>query len=277
MKEKIQKLLTEKSRSLVLLLAALVIFIVAGVQLIRLVYDYVSADLEYEDMQEYVTETEITGESEEAENGETHVVGSTSEQTGKEDKKPTKVQSVDFAALQKVNPDCVGWIQFSNLDISYPIMKGENNDEYLYKTFSGKTRKAGSIFMESANAADFSDENTFIYGHNMRDNSMFGLLSGYGKESFYKNNPGFTIFTPEGSKYYEIYACYPVAVEGQDESFQLSFGTKEKYGEFQRIVKERSLYSTGVEPTPEQRTVTLMTCTTGGYEHRLLVHAVEKE
>lgn len=263
-----------------LVLAALIVFIIAGVKLIGLVYDYVSADREYQSMQEYVVETEAAeteGESGGGENGETHIVGSASEQKDKVSVKPHKVQSVDFAALQKENPDCIGWIQFSNLDISYPIMKGENNDEYLYKTFSGKTRKAGSIFMESVNASDFSDENTFIYGHNMRDNSMFGLLSGYKKESFYKNNPGFTIFTPEGSKYYEIYACYPVAVEGQDDSFRLSFSTKEKYGEFQKTVQERSLYSTGITPTPEQKTVTLMTCTTGGYEHRFLVHAVCRE
>ena len=84
-----------------------------------------------------------------------------------------------ISQLRKQNEDVVGWIKFLNLDISYPVMKGSTNNEYLRHTWSGMANNSGSIFMETLNTGDFQDSHTIIYGHNMKDGSMLGKLKNY--------------------------------------------------------------------------------------------------
>lgn len=239
----------------ILFLIALAVFLVAAGKLITIGFDYYSADREYRDMQDYIQTAEET-EAESAEGSAPRL-------------------AVDFAALQEQNEDCIGWIYFENPDISYPVMKGVNNNEYLRTTFFGEARTAGSIFIDADNAADFSDENTFIYGHNMKDGTMFGQLKSYEEEAFYRENPQFMIYTPGGCGYYTIYSCYTANVNDEKDSFAISFSATEEYEEFQKMVKARSLYDTGVEVKPEQKTVTLMTCNKAGEDYRLLIHAVQ--
>ncbi len=86
---------------------------------------------------------------------------------------------VDFAALQKVNPDVVGLIYQKDTIINYPIMHGSDNDQYLHSDINKKYSVSGSIFMDYRNSADFSDFNTIVYGHHMHDGSMFKSLRGY--------------------------------------------------------------------------------------------------
>lgn len=92
---------------------------------------------------------------------------------------------IDFANLKKTNPDFRGWLYFPALDISYPVVQGEDNNYYLKHSFEGESVNAGCIFMDCEASADWSDRNTFVFGHNMRDESMFGsfknLLKGDGK------------------------------------------------------------------------------------------------
>ena len=81
---------------------------------------------------------------------------------------------IDFANLKKTNPDFRGWLYFPALDISYPVVQGEDNNYYLKHSFEGESVNAGCIFMDCEASADWSDRNTFVFGHNMRDESMFG-------------------------------------------------------------------------------------------------------
>ena len=83
---------------------------------------------------------------------------------------------IDWEYLHSINPDVVAWIRFPNMDISYPIVQGDSNNEYLHTTVEGTYAYAGSIFMDSACSLAFTDDNTVIYGHNMRNLSMFGRL-----------------------------------------------------------------------------------------------------
>ena len=83
---------------------------------------------------------------------------------------------IDFAELIRNNPDFRGWLYFPALDISYPVVQGEDNDYYLKHSFEGESVNAGCIFMDCGASADWSDRNTFVFGHNMRDESMFGAF-----------------------------------------------------------------------------------------------------
>lgn len=182
--------------------------------------------------------------------------------------------AVDFEKLQSENPDCIAWIHFPDLSISYPVLQGEDNEYYLRHTFSGERSGAASIFMDAVNKSDFSDDNTFIYGHNMKDDSMFGLLDQYESEEFYRQNPGFYIYTPEKTMYFSIFSCYRADVVAQDDSFSISFDFKGDYMEYVKLVEERSLYDTGIEAQSGEKMVTLMTCNRAGHRYRFLVHAI---
>lgn len=90
-----------------------------------------------------------------------------------------ELATVDIKGLQKKYSDIVGWIFFEDGLISYPVMQADDNDKYLYTTYNGRESKAGSIFMETTHSGDFSDTHTIIYGHNMKNLSMFGRLKHY--------------------------------------------------------------------------------------------------
>lgn len=178
--------------------------------------------------------------------------------------------SVDFEKLQKINPDVIGWIRIEKLGISYPIVQGNDNEYYLTHTFYRKENKCGSIFVEVENQKDFSDYNTFVYGHNMKDKSMFARLNEFQEEETFVENPEFYIYTPKGVQRYEIYSCH--IAELGTESFRYQFKDETDYAQWQDSVKGRSLYDTGVLPKAGQNTVTLMTCTSAGSNYRFLVH-----
>ena len=84
--------------------------------------------------------------------------------------------SVDFSALKQENEDIIGWIYSENTPINYPVVQSDDNEYYLRRLTNGEYNIAGSIFMDYRNSASLEDNNTIIYGHNMKNNTMFGSL-----------------------------------------------------------------------------------------------------
>ena len=117
---------------------------------------------------------------------------------------------VDFDKLKSVNEDVVGWIYVDALpDISYPIVKGKDNQTYLHQTYEKNYNFAGTIFVDYENSGDFSDCNTLVYGHNMKNGSMFGHLKKFREDDkLYKQDKYFWILTPERNYRYEIIKGY---------------------------------------------------------------------
>lgn len=183
------------------------------------------------------------------------------------------VDLMDFSELLAENPDCIGWIQFPNLSINYPIVQGEDNQEYLRTTFWGEPATAGCIFIDEANAPDFTDDNTFIYGHNMRDETMFGMLKYYEDEEFYRENPGFYLYTPEATYYCEIYACHRVNTRELSRELTICYESEEEYLGYIDGELDTACYETGVEVSARDRTITLLTCSREEENSRMLVHA----
>ena len=250
--------------------AAILVFLVSAAKLAGIAWNYYSSDKEYNDLQSYVKESTTKDGIESA----TDSVQTATQTAATES---TEEFLVDFAGLKKENSDCIGWIRFPGLDISYPIMQGDDNDYYLKHTFNGTLLTAASIFADSANKSDFSDDNTFVYGHNMKNKSMFGRLNDYKDESFYKEHSGFYIYTPDYTYYYTIFSCYLAAVEGEADSFNISFASNEDYAAYQQTVKGRSEYDTGVTVDGSRKMITLMTCNKAGYDYRFLVHAIQTD
>ena len=169
---------------------------------------------------------------------------------------------VDFAALQGVNPDVVGWIYIEALDgISYPVVQGEDNEEYLHTTYENNYNFAGTIFIDYENSRDFSDCNTLVYGHNMKNGSMFGRLKKFSEDqTTYEKSKYFWIFTPEKDYRYEIISAYTTGVNS--DTYTLFKGPGDEFQEYLDTIKGYSEIETDdTELTIKDRIVTLSTCT----------------
>ena len=105
--------------------------------------------------------------------------------------------SVDFEGLLAENPDVVGWIYSEGTQINYPVMHGSSNEEYLYTMINGAYNSSGSIFMDFRNQPDLSDYSTIIYGHHMKNGSMFASLHQYTKQSFHDEHKYLWFLTPD--------------------------------------------------------------------------------
>lgn len=195
------------------------------------------------------------------------------EESSSEEKTKEEV-TIDFDTLKKMNEDIVGWILFDKNGISYPILQGKDNEEYLYTMADGTKNPAGSIFLDALCSPDFEDAHTIIYGHNMKDLSMFGKLKQYGiKKDYYQENKYFTIYTPDGAFRYEIFAWYEAAED--DSVYQVGSWEEESFGEFVAQMIKRRYRDTEVTAGKNDKIVTLSTCSSAGM--RFVVHGKRVE
>lgn len=169
---------------------------------------------------------------------------------------------VDFAALRSVNEDVIGWIYIEALDgISYPVVQGDDNSQYLHTTYEKNYNFAGTIFVDYENSPDFSDCNTLVYGHNMKNGSMFGQLKNFVKdEAAYQKSKYFWILTPDKDYRYEIVAAYTTAVDS--DTYTLFKGPGEEFLQYLNTIKGYSEIQT--DPgnlNIKDKIVTLSTCT----------------
>lgn len=178
--------------------------------------------------------------------------------------------SVDFETLTKANPDVVGWLYIPNSDISYPLLHGEDNDKYLHETYDGTSSIFGSIFMDFRNVADFSDWHTIIYGHNMKNGSMFGTLKKYQDENFFRTHRNIYILTKDATYRYRVFSHHVADATGR--VYTISFADKEEYASFLDLITQSSYIKTKLSVKKKDKTITLSTCT-GDEENRFVVHA----
>jgi len=123
-----------------------------------------------------------------------------------EDVEDEEPQSIDWVALRLLNPDIVGWIVMDGTGIDYPIVRGQDNDWYLHHTVMGERNSSGSIFMDHRNDTGFFDPHTIIYGHDMRNGTMFAGLHGFTGETF-------RIYTHNQVLEYEVFSRRTVAAD----------------------------------------------------------------
>lgn len=228
---------------LCLIFAAIIIF--SAYQIISILLEYHAGEQSYDDLERYISLPSIGSSSTQPDDPET-------------DKDDTVWPEVDFDSLKKINDDIVAWIYIEGTEINYPIVQGEDNDYYLYRMIDGEYNKAGSIFMDYRNQADFSDKHTIIYGHQMKNGSMFADVLDYKKQEFYDAHPTYLIMTPDKNYKVEIFAGYVASVD--DPSWQLTFPTDEDFTQWLDFTMERSAFESNTVPTAQDNIVTLSTC-----------------
>lgn len=184
-----------------------------------------------------------------------------------------------FRALLDVNPDVVGWLRIGNTAIDYSVVQGEDNAYYLNRNYKGEEASAGSIFLDFRNDIGKAQPNTVIYGHRMKDGSMFGDLKKFLKEDFFRDTLTFQYDTLYHSYRAEIFSVYPATADLN--YIQTGFGNEQEYAAFLQSLQERSLYKTDTVLGVEDRILTLSTCdyTLDPAKGRLVLHAklIEQE
>ena len=186
----------------------------------------------------------------------------------------TDIFTVDFAALKQKNADTAAWIRFEEpAIINYPVVFNGDNKTYLTKTFEANDNKLGALFIDGNNKPDFTDRNTIIYGHNMKNKTMFAELVNYQDKDYWQAYPYFYIYTPDGKETkYQIYAAG--VVSDMAENYQIAFESDEDFQNYIYKTVQSSAYATGVEVLVTSKIVTLSTCTNVRDDERFIVHAV---
>lgn len=170
-----------------------------------------------------------------------------------------------YEALYQANSDLIGWLSIEGMVIDYPVMRSEDDEFYLHHNFQGEEDKYGCLYVRNRADVDTPGTNFVIYGHNMKDGSMFGDLDLYRKKSFYEEHRIICFDTLYEERRYEIVAVFLSQVyEEQDEVFKYyqfyEAETEEEFLDFYGNIKELSLYDTGVTAEYGDTFLTLSTC-----------------
>lgn len=238
-----------KNRKLIKIINIILIavFVIAAFNIGKIYYDYNKADNTYEVIRdEYVTTKEI---------------GATPEATQGSEAQPPKANeppiTIDFDALLNRNKDVIGWLYCPDTVINYPVVQGKSNNQYLRKDLDGKYLVSGTLFADYRNGALNEDANYIIYGHNMKNGTMFFSLAKYKQQAYYDQHPILYYLTPEGNYKLELFAGLVVK---RDDKIYLPNQSKEEFAE--RIIqyREKSTFQSDVELEYNDTIVTLSTC-----------------
>lgn len=250
----------------IILVVSIIIIAISGINIFKLAGEYQKGINEYKELEKYVTiETaEVVPAEEKAE---------TQEQTAEKEESQIPVSILlNHTYLRSVNEDFKGWLYYEPLELSYPVVRGNDNDHYTHYTFENEKNSSGAIFMDFLNKPDFSDYNTIIYGHNMRNGTMFGSLKKLlNDEELIKEDPYFYVFTEEKSYMYEIFAVY--ITKSNSQTYDL-IDDEEAQEEYLAYIKDTATWHSDKEVTGEDKIVTLSTCHGVQSNNRTVVHGV---
>lgn len=179
---------------------------------------------------------------------------------------------VDFEKLKEKNPDVVAWLKVNGTNIETTVVKTTDNDYYLTHNFNKEYNSSGWIFADYKNKLDGTDKNLVIYGHNMRDDSMFGSLKWVINEDWYNNedNKYITLITENETQVYEVFSVYQI--EKEDYYIQTNFDTEKEFNTFAQTIKKRSKKDFNVDVNKEDAVLTLSTCANNN-KYRVVLHA----
>ncbi len=182
----------------------------------------------------------------------------TASEVSTEERQEEQNKEVDFTSLEKINPDIAGWLSAEGTEIDYPVVHGKDNNFYLNHLFTGEPNKMGSIFMDYRNNSYFSDKNTIIYGHNMKNGSMFSSLTRYKDQRYYNKFPTMLLNTPYGDFTIELFAG--IVVDGNYESVRANFIDEHDFQRYIDLLKKRSTFESNTLVKGDDRIITLCTC-----------------
>ena len=180
--------------------------------------------------------------------------------------------TVDFNKLKEQNNETIAWLKVNNTNVEYPVVKGTNNSFYLNHSFDKSSNSAGWIFADYKNKFDNTDKNIVIYGHNMRDGSMFGSMLNILNSKWYENeeNTNITLYTKNEKSIYKVFSVYKI--KNEDYYIKTEFKNDNEFEGFIKNLKKRSIKDFNVDVSKEDNILTLSTCANNN-KYRVVLHA----
>lgn len=243
-----------KIKWIVLLLLAAV-FVFSGIQLYRSVMEYKVGSDEYERLAEDVYADALPPVVPEGFQPDADGQGETEEQAQQD---PALSFDIGHEKLREINKDYIGWLAMND-NINYPIVQGADNTYYLTHTFYGTQNKAGTIFMSAENEEGWDAKNIIIYGHNIKNNTMFATLMQYEDQAFFEKHRYFSIYTEDGVSVYGIFAAFRTGESS--EAYQYGFADDEDFMNYIALMQSWSVIDAGMSVGKDDQIITLSTCT----------------
>lgn len=182
-----------------------------------------------------------------------------------------KEKKIDFIELKKLNQDVVAWIKIPGTRINYPIVQGSDDEEYLHQTFLKKRNSSGAIFLEAKCKKNFTSENNIIYGHHMRNGTMFADLVKLRDQKFVKKHDQIQLYLPEKTIDLTIVSAYA----GKVQRIPISFKSKTDKKKWEEEIKKKSEIVSKKKITG--RVYTFVTCSYERKNNRTYVYAIERK
>ncbi len=185
--------------------------------------------------------------------------------------------NLKYSYLYAVNQDLVGWLKIDNTNLDVQIVQSDDNNYYLRRDFYQKSSRYGCPYLDFKNDSKYLDDNTVIYGHHMTDGLMFSNLDKYKTLEGYKESPIIEYSTLYDTYYFKVFAAFVTNSDvADDDNYMFNimvtdFGTDEKFTGFVEEAKKRSIINTGVSVQPDDKLITLVTCTYDFDDARLII------
>lgn len=245
-----------------------VLCIVAAYNIIIPLLDYTKSSRAYLGIAELALKHSLPSQQSEVDIGEVSPPAFENDDT-KDDEDFT----VDFTYLETLSAEIAAWIYIPDTAVNYPVMHRGDNEYYLKHLYNGKYNSVGSIFIDTSNNPDFTDDNTILHGHNMKNGSMFSALLSFRQQSFYDKHSEIYIFTPSQNYIVKVISAY--TTKSDSESYRTAFSS-EQFNVFIDEIKQLSDFDSTVEVSRNDKLITLSTCTTTGTytDYRYIVHGV---
>lgn len=229
----------------IIALISLAVFIFSGYKL----YDYFRSSKEDKDYNNFIIDEVLI-----IKNGNNK--GDAEEEIDLSDPNKCPI-NVDFETIWQENKDVIAWIYSPYTEINYPVAQSYDNSKYLRMRLDGKYSVGGTIFLDYRNSGDFSDPNSIIYGHFMRNGTMFGSLQDYKDQKYYDEHPFMWLITPDKTYRIDILSGF---VTPSDSEIYNYISNNGKLDEYLSQTGNKSNFVSNADLDGAERVVTLSTC-----------------
>lgn len=186
---------------------------------------------------------------------------------------PAQALQNGYESIQDISPDAAGWVYIPGTDIKYPVVQGKDNSYYTTHDIKRQESTHGSIFLDYRDAGDLSGLHTVLYGHNMKDGSMFGHLTLYESEAYYRDHPDIQLTLRGQDSSWKIFSVFT----SNDEAVPVQFSSQADFAGYLESLPAKSIYNTGVVPAKNDRLLTLSTCSHEYNDARFVVCAIRTD
>lgn len=243
------------------MLLCLAVFLFSGWQVYHILREYDTAKAQYSQLEQYIST-------------EAPIIPDTPKPEVPVQPEPEPIFTVDFASLAQINPDIAAWLVIEGTEINYPVVQGRDNDYYLNRQFDKSYNSAGCLFLDASNDGSFRDLNSIIYGHYMKNGTMFADLFLYKEQTFYDEHPSALLVTPEGTHTVHFFSGY--VSDTTSSAWDREFST-DAYALWLNDLADKSCFSSDVVPSAQDRILTLSTCSYEFQDARFVLHGIISE